>query len=114
MPERSHQEKRRFRRRNVRLLVDYHAAGSVHCEYATTLGAGGLFIDTDAPLTPGTPLKLRFRLPQSEQPHELEGRVAWVHEPAPDQSTAKAPGMGIEFILSPAVERLSRELEEMA
>ena len=61
---------RRFRRRTVRILVDYQAAGQMCCEYATTLGAGGMFIESESPLPPGSQLKVRFRLPEAEALHE--------------------------------------------
>jgi hypothetical protein len=67
-PRRRH---RRFRRQLVRVLVDYYAGGEPHCEYATTLGAGGLFIETDAPLAPGSLLCVRFRLPGGSGLHSI-------------------------------------------
>ena len=68
---------RRFRRLTLRILVDYAAEGTMRCDYATTLGAGGLFIETDEPIDAGTRLKMRFRLPGGQDLHELEGRVVW-------------------------------------
>jgi uncharacterized protein (TIGR02266 family) len=106
--------KRRFRRRTVRVLVDYQVAGSVRCEYATTLGAGGMFVETEEPLPPGTQLKTRFRLPGRDVLHEVQGRVAWT---LPVESTAapasRVPGMGVEFVDAVAAARLARELERL-
>ena len=53
------------------------------CDYATTLGAGGLFIASDAPPPPRTRLKLRFRLPGSEDLHKLTGQVRWLQAADP-------------------------------
>lgn len=103
--------KRRFRRRTVRVLVDYTAGGEVHCEYATTLGAGGMFIESESPLPSGAQIKVRFRLPTAGTVHEIEARVAWT-QAADDGSTRGAPGMGIEFTDAVATATLARSLEK--
>jgi type IV pilus assembly protein PilZ len=103
--------RRRFRRVTVRLLVDFVAAGGVHCEYATTLGAGGLFIECEQPLAPGTRLKVRFRLPGAETLHEIEARVAWWQPPG--AHATRAPGMGVEFTDAVAIAALARALERL-
>jgi uncharacterized protein (TIGR02266 family) len=110
-PPRSHQ--RRFRRRTVRLLVDYRDAAGIRCEYATTLGVGGLFIETEEPLEVGSPIKVRFRLPDSERVHEIEARVAWHQRAEPGEMTTQAPGMGIEFLDAAAAARLARDLDRL-
>jgi uncharacterized protein (TIGR02266 family) len=110
-PRRRH---RRFRRRLLRVLVDYHARGGPCCEYATTLGAGGLFIETDAPLVPGTLLRVRFRVPGGSALHVIEGRVTWQHRAeAARAGDLRASGMGIEFTDAGAAAALARELEEL-
>ncbi len=105
------ENRRRFRRRTVRVLVDYVAPDGVRCEYATTLGAGGLFIESEEPLAPGSIFKVRFRLPSSGRIHEVESRVAWTHV-ASAQTSSQAPGMGIVFTNAGAAAELARELEE--
>ncbi len=102
---------RRFRRLTVRILVDYAADGTMRCDYATTLGAGGLFIETDELIDPGTPLKLRFRLPGGKDLHELQGRVVWKRGDTP--GTVYAPGMGVQFVDSVGSSKLAAELEEL-
>jgi len=106
---------RRFRRRLVRVLVDFHAGGEPRCEYATTLGAGGLFIETEAPLPRGTLLRLRFRLPGGATLHAIEGRVTWEHRLAAARAgdDAHASGMGIAFTDAAAAAQLARELEAL-
>jgi uncharacterized protein (TIGR02266 family) len=96
------------------MLVDFHAAGVARCEYATTLGAGGLFIETDAPLPVGTALRLRFRLPGGSTLHAIDGRVTWQHRP--DEARAgdtRAGGMGVAFTDAAAAAKLARELETL-
>jgi len=106
---------RRFRRQLVRILVDYHALGVPHCEYATTLGAGGLFIETEAPLVPGTPLRVRFRLPGSERLHAIDARVTWEHRGEDARAGDLRPcGMGVEFTDARAAALLAKELEQIA
>jgi Tfp pilus assembly protein PilZ len=84
----------------------------MRCEYATTLGAGGLFIESEEPLPPGSIFKVRFRLPSSGRIHQIESRVAWAHVAGPQAAGAQAPGMGIVFTNAGATSELARELEE--
>lgn len=108
----SSSEQRRFRRLTVRVLVDYWASGAPRSEYATTLGAGGLFIETHELLNPGTLLKLRFRLPGGDELHELSGKVVWRrgHEPG----TLYAPGMGVQFSDAVGAAKVARDLDDLA
>jgi uncharacterized protein (TIGR02266 family) len=105
--------KRRFRRRTVRVLVDFQVEGVFHCEYATTLGAGGMFLDSDLPLAIGTRLKLRFRLPGSEGLHEIEGRVAWRHGAEEAERAGASLGIGVEFTDAVGAAALARALDEL-
>lgn len=105
---------RRFRRRLVRVLVDFTAPGGPRCEYATTLGAGGLFIETEALLALGTPLNVRFRLPGGVELHSIEGRVTWQHDGANAHAGDERPsGMGVAFTNAAAAARLARDLEQL-
>ena len=110
-PRSEGQPRRRFRRRTVRILVDFQHAAGVRCEYATTLGACGLFIESEEPLDVGEQLKVRFRLTPEGPVHEIEGRVVWNHRP--DPAASRAPGMGIEFTDSVAASTLARELDQL-
>ena len=103
--------RRRFRRRTVRILVDFVADGVVQCEYATTLGAGGLFVECDKAPDPGTSLTVRFRLLPDGVLHEIDARVAWRKKP--EAGAPGAPGMGIEFLDAVATAQLARELETL-
>jgi uncharacterized protein (TIGR02266 family) len=103
--------KRRYRRRTVRITVDYLSDTGLHCERATTLGAGGLFIETESPVAAGSLLKLRFRLSETGAHHEIEGRVIWSRGVA--NSAAGKTGMGIEFLNRAAANALAVELEHL-
>ncbi len=101
MRRRSRPRRRRYRRLTLRVLVEYASEAGLHADLATTLGAGGLFIATDAPLAETTRLKLRFQLPGAAERWEMEGRVAWADD----------AGMGVEFVDRSAVSRLAAALE---
>lgn len=103
---------RRHRRVTVRILVDYQIGSAPRCDYATTLGAGGLFIECEEPLPSNTLLKLRFRLGEQGELHELEGRVTWRRTVETD-GLAVAPGMGVQFTAGAATARLARELDHL-
>jgi uncharacterized protein (TIGR02266 family) len=103
--------RRRYRRRTVRVLVEYLSDAGLCCDTATTLGAGGLFIETDHPLPTGSAIKLAFQLPGSDVRHEIEGQVAWAHHPS--GKAVGAPGMGVEFSDRVAASRLARELQRL-
>jgi uncharacterized protein (TIGR02266 family) len=102
---------RRYRRRTVRVLVEYVSDAGLCVDPATTLGAGGLFIETDSPLFEHSVLKMRFRLPGGETTHEIEGHVVWRRHPRDPGSYS--PGMGIEFTDRAAASGLARELETL-
>lgn len=101
--------RRRYRRRTVRVLVEHVSDAGLASDPAITLGAGGMFIETESPLPEGATLKLRFRLAGDDREHEIEGRVVWRHRPS--DPGAHAPGMGIEFTDRTAAAKLARDLE---
>ena len=103
--------KRRYRRRTVRITVEYLSDTGLHRERATTLGAGGLFVETDAPAVAGSLLKLRFQLSETGTRHELEGRVVW--SKSVGNAAAGATGMGIEFMDRAAAAAVAAELEHL-
>lgn len=109
---RTTEDTRRFRRQTVRILVDYQAPDGVCCDYATTLGAGGLFIATEGPLPAGTVIKTRFRLPGGGSLHEIEGHVVWTR--GEDADRQHTPGMAIQFDDRVASAQLARELGDFA
>lgn len=101
-------EKRRFRRRTVRVMVDFQGPDGFRCEYATTLGAGGLFVQTDDPLPVGAQTKMRFRLAEERPLHAFEGHVVWSDD---GSGYGRPPGMGVEFRDPGASAALARELD---
>lgn len=104
---------RGYRRRTVRVSVEHVSEVSgPRCEIATTLGSGGLFIQTDDPLPKGVRLAMRFQLPGCDRLHEIEGRVVWNKQPEADDGYTS--GMGIQFTNRYAAAQLARDLELVA
>lgn len=107
-------EQRRYRRLTVRLRVTWQVEddGEVSTALATTLGAGGLFVPTEAPLPRRTPMRVRFTLPELGTRHELSAEVVWVNDASVNVPTSGL-GMGIAFRDRNAQSRLARELERL-
>jgi Tfp pilus assembly protein PilZ len=114
MTQRTPKNTRKHRRATVRILVDYVAHGGIHCDYATTLGAGGMFLQTEIEMQRGESVKVRFRIPGGECLHELEARVTWYH-PAQQKpnGSLRTPGVGLQFVDPMATGALARELEDL-
>lgn len=115
MKQRTPKNTRKHRRMTVRILVDYQALGGIHCDYATTLGAGGMLLQSELELKRGDLVKVRFRIPGGEELFELEARVTWVHAgPHQDADSNRVPGVGLQFTDAAATANLARELEDYA
>jgi uncharacterized protein (TIGR02266 family) len=60
------------------------------------IGAGGLFIESSAPLAPGTELSVEFALPDRPwEKHKATAKVAWTRN-KPERHLL-FPGMGVQF-----------------
>ena len=113
MTRRTPKNTRKHRRMTVRMLVDYQAMGAIHCDYATTLGAGGMFLQTELALRRGDLVKVRFRVPGGEVIHDLQARVTWHHDARSEPGGAvRTPGVGLQFVDPKATAELARELED--
>lgn len=113
MSQRTPKNTRKYRRMTVRILVDYQTENGIHCDYATTLGAGGMFLQTELALRRGDLVKVRFRVPGNEMLHEIQARVTWHHESKNEPgSPVRTPGVGLQFLDQQAINELARELED--
>ena len=83
---------RRYPRLTLRVEVVIEARGARTAATATTLGAGGLFVATAAPLEVHTPLVVRFHLPGDDTELCLDAHVAWCRPSAVGNA-----GMGVAF-----------------
>lgn len=60
------------------------------------IGGGGLFIESSAPLSPGTELTVEFALPdRPAEKHTVKAKVAWTRARA--ERYLLFPGMGVQF-----------------
>ncbi|NDY41463.1 TIGR02266 family protein [Dissulfurirhabdus thermomarina] len=87
--------KRREKRAESLIRVDYRTRDRSFTGFAENLSVGGLFIASPSPLPKGTLLTLEFTLPGDAAPLRLKGIVTWTREAtlAPGQRR----GMGIKF-----------------
>lgn len=102
---------RRYRRRTVRVDVEYDGPDGPRRGTATTLGAGGIFVATEDPLDEQSPLRVRFCLPDGAAEFELEGRVVWANRPSDRHPHTR--GMGVEFTNPGACTELALALEDL-
>lgn len=100
----------------IRVLIDVevdpHLDGTYVFARGTAINPTGMFVRTDAPLPPGTELRLRVADERGVQ-LELEGVVAWWN---PATVTAIDPGMGVRFlgVTAPARRCLARLVGRIA
>lgn len=86
-------DRRRSERTAFVVRVDYGTVDAFFSEFTSDVNEGGLFIETESPQPPGTAVVLQFRIPGSDQPIKVRGRVVWTSQERPSE----VPGMGIEF-----------------
>lgn len=90
---------RRTPRFETRLLVHYGLRDDrLFQQYTVNVGAGGLFLATEAHLSIDTWLNLRIELPDDQPPVCCRGRVAWLNHPDWIKKPQLPHGMGVEFI----------------
>ena len=55
--------------------VDYKTVDELFSEFARNINEGGMFVETDTPAEPGSAVALQFRIPGSDEPIAVMGRV---------------------------------------
>jgi uncharacterized protein (TIGR02266 family) len=61
------------------------------------IGTGGLFIESSAPLSPGTELSIEFALPDHPwEKHKAKAKIAWTRNKI--ERHIMFPGMGVQFV----------------
>lgn len=86
-------ERRRAPRAPVTVRVAYETIDALFSEFTRDINEGGLFIETEQPLSVDDQVQLHFRLPGSADAIQVTGHVAWVSS----GDDGNPPGMGIEF-----------------
>jgi type IV pilus assembly protein PilZ len=90
---RSRVERRRSPRSPLEVRVDYSTVDAFFSEFTRDINEGGIFIETEQPAPLESMVSLRFRLPGSDEPVKVGGRVVRVSE----GRAGEPPGMAIEF-----------------
>jgi type IV pilus assembly protein PilZ len=88
-------DRRIHTRYETSIAVDYASGDTFLFAYLQNISEMGIFIRTDAPLSIGTRLTLRFHVDESA-PLTLEGEVTWVN-PYRESGDNLNPGMGVRF-----------------
>ncbi|MDC0707614.1 TIGR02266 family protein [Stigmatella sp. ncwal1] len=78
------------------LPVAYRTVSGFITDWAVNISRGGLFINTQKPLSVGTPVRLIVSLPGTEFPFDLTGRVTRIN--TAHEGANHVPGMAIEFV----------------
>jgi len=89
----SQRDRRRSKREDLKIPVDYSAVDAFFSEFTTNINEGGMFIATETPSPLGSEVAIEFRLPELDHPVNVSGRVAWISDGKGDSPV----GMGIEF-----------------
>ncbi len=104
---------RKNARTQAALEIRFRAGAELtHEGWAVDLGRGGIFVETDAPLPPGTRVMLRIATTSAWEPLEVAGVVRWSR----GVGSPGAPGFGLSFdpLTAPqatALDELIREAE---
>jgi len=83
---------RKHPRAHVNILVKYENLDLFLTDYASNLGCGGMFIETDRLLPQGTKTDLEFHIPEISVPVKTKGMVVWT-----GKGRSGKKGMGIQF-----------------
>lgn len=90
-------DRRRFLRAPLSLSIKYHSPDSIVIEegFTSTIGGGGLFIETFHPMSANEVVTVELFLPGDTDKTVIEGVVVWARK---EFEGDIAPGMGIKFI----------------
>lgn len=86
-------ERRRSERVDLVVRVDYKTVDELFSEFARNINDGGMFVETESPPETGAPVALQFRVPGSDEPIQVMGRVVRTSV----GERGDPPGMGVEF-----------------
>ncbi len=90
------EERRRFTRAPMRMLIQYEVESAIRSDYITDISGGGLFIQTTNPLPIGSTLLIQMAFPNVPRLIEAIGKVVRIIDLVP--SSGVPPGMGIQFV----------------
>jgi len=98
----------------VRIRIDYDSVHGSESGTATTLGAGGLFIESEHPPPAGSRVRLRFHLREGGSEYDVEGRVVWTSARADQQRESSSVGFGAQFADPLSASVIAGELNQLS
>jgi len=101
-------DRRRDSRVRLEIPVDYSSVDDFFTQFTSNINEGGIFVEMEKPPEIDAEVQLKFRLPGTDEPLQVEGRVAWVRSAAEEagENASTAPdgpgqsgraGVGIQF-----------------
>nr|HEX4312506.1 TIGR02266 family protein [Kofleriaceae bacterium] len=103
------EDKRRFDRQPVTLVVEYEDADDMLGDYTENLSTGGTFVHTSRELPIGTRVQLTLGFPGLLEPIHIEGTVRWTR----GDGELEARGAGIQFEPGPGKDALGEVIERV-
>ena len=92
----------------MQAAIDFGSDSNFYTGFSTNISEGGLFIATVQYVQRGTPVDLRFTLPNGAQV-SAHGEVRWTRE-INDKTPDIFPGVGVQFIgLAPEAAQAIKE-----
>jgi uncharacterized protein (TIGR02266 family) len=90
-------ERRSYIRAHLRVTVTTTGKSFTFKDFTYDVSEGGVFLETDTPLAPGTNVEVEFSLPADPIPVKASAKVAraQTREQTPP---GKTPGMGVQFL----------------
>src|SRR5438093_292157 len=77
---RSDSERRKDKRVSLVHEIECEGEGGIFRKRVADISFGGMFIDTLTSFAPGSVIKVRFRLPGSDLPTEVNAKILYVQE----------------------------------
>ncbi len=91
-------QQRQAERHDVEIAVDLESDSNFYTGLTQNISTGGLFIATHQIKRVGDHVRLKFTLPGSPRPLEVDTEVRWIRENSSLHRTDGASGMGVRFI----------------
>lgn len=89
---------RQAERHDLEIAVDLESDSNFYTGLTQNISTGGLFIATHQIKRVGDHVLLKFTLPGSPKPIEVDTEVRWIRENSSLHRTDGASGMGVRFI----------------
>ena len=91
-------QQRQAERHDLEIAVDLESDSNFYTGLTQNISTGGLFIATHQIKRVGDHVRLKFTLPGSPRPLEVDTEVRWIRENSSLHRSDGASGMGVRFI----------------